>query len=283
MKPLISWLLSLTAIIGCTSNSVFNDEISSKDGYTFRGTVQIFDSHDAGQIYVWLEAFNLGTWTDESGKYEIILPPASAQSGGGLSGEFRVFYYLANYGLKYSKIYIEKGKLQYGKLALDNNGAIREIIILSKILAITTYTDTIIYYEFSGHIPITIYLENLIDTVEVEYLSIYKNAFDGVFLLADTADIDQAIPISYSEIKKNYIIAQPSKLVMTLWISKYLFEPGNYYIIPFIFIKQKDLPSLLLTSISEQYQAFGTEYLKLPFRRETGILKVLEENPGIPE
>jgi hypothetical protein len=281
VRQLTSSALLIIGILGCTGNSIFNDEISSLDGYSFHGSVTITGLQNAERIYVWLEAFDVGTWTDNTGYFELRLPPAGTQSGGGLTGEFSVFYYIANYGLESSRIYVEKGKLQYGERSLDEKGAIREHISLSKILEITTDTDTIIYREFSGHIPITVSLQNLIDTVDVEYLSIYENAFDGLFLLADTASTAQAIAISYSEIKKNFIVTKPIDLTMTLWVSKYLFEPGDYYMIPYIYVKQKDLPIQLLRSITKDYHLFGNEYLKIPFRLNAGMLTVLNEKPGV--
>jgi hypothetical protein len=279
MKLLITCFLISIWFFDCTGNTVFNDEISSLDGYSFHGRVKVFDSRNAGQIYTWLEEFDVGAWTDSTGYFEIELPPAGTQSGGGLTGEFRIYYYIANYGLQYSSIYVEKGKLQYGKLSLDEKGSIRGEISLSKILEITTHTDSIIYSEYSGHLTINISLKNLIDTVGVEYLSIYEKTFDGLFLRADTARVDQSIPISYSEIKKSFAITKPTKLIMTLWVSEYLFEPGNYYMIPYVYVMQKDLPLPLLRSITEQYNTFGNEYLKLPYRRNDGILKVFKEKP----
>ena len=279
MKLLVFCIIISIGFIGCTGNTLFDDEISSLDGYSFHGRIKVLGSRNGGQVYTWLEEFDVGTWTDSSGYFELKLPPAGTQSGGGLTGEFRVYYYIANFGLQTSRIYVEKGKLQYGKLSLDEKGAIRGEISLAQILEITTHTDSIIYSEYSGHITIDVSLQNLIDTVEVEYLSIYDDTFDGLFLRADTVDMDQAITISYSEIKKSFIITNLSELAMTLWVSKYLFQPGDYYMIPYLYVKQKDLPLSLLRSITEQYNTFGNEYLKLPFRRNDGILKVLKEKP----
>jgi hypothetical protein len=280
-RQLTTCFLLIIGLISCTGNAVFNEKISSLDGYSFHGRAKITGSSDAGQIYVWLESFNIGTWTDNTGYFELQLPPASTQSGGGLTGEFKLFYYIANYGLEISRIYIEKGRLQYGKLSLEEGGSIRDLITLTQMLEITTHTDTVIYSEFSGHIPIVVTLKNLIDTVDIEYLSIYENSFDGLFFLADTAQLDQAIPISYSQIKKQHEILKPTELIMTLWVSEYLFEPGNYYMIPYLYIKQKDLPQPLLETISGEYDAFSTDYLKLPFRRNNGVLKILKEKPNI--
>ena len=96
-------ILIVIGLLGCTGNSIFDDEISSLDGYSFHGIVKIAGSSDAENVYIWLEAFNIGAWSDSTGAFELHIPPAKTQSGEGLTGEYRVFYYIANYGIKISE------------------------------------------------------------------------------------------------------------------------------------------------------------------------------------
>ena len=74
-------ILIVIGLLGCTGNSIFDDEISSLDGYSFHGIVKIAGSSDAENVYIWLEAFNIGAWSDSTGAFELHIPPAKTQSG----------------------------------------------------------------------------------------------------------------------------------------------------------------------------------------------------------
>ncbi|MGH7453286.1 MAG: hypothetical protein ACRENG_18195, partial [bacterium] len=100
MKNLMSLLMvaaSLAVLSGCTSNPFGNDKISSEKRKV-SGTVGLADQANAKDIYVWLAGFNVSTYTNEQGGFEINLPPKPAQSANGaVSGIFSLYFYMANY------------------------------------------------------------------------------------------------------------------------------------------------------------------------------------------
>ena len=55
--------------LNCTNNPFGNDEISDK-GRKITGTVKLTDNSSPQGIYVWLEAIEVGTYTDADGFFE---------------------------------------------------------------------------------------------------------------------------------------------------------------------------------------------------------------------
>jgi len=129
--------------LSCTDNPFFEDTDFLSDKLVIKGTVELDQSEDASGVYVWLEGLNVSTYTNSEGKFELHLASPSALPGGATAwnGQYTLYYYLMNYSPDTSAILIRNGKVEFGKLGVDNTGHISKTIKLNQILGIKTEID----------------------------------------------------------------------------------------------------------------------------------------------
>jgi len=96
------------------------------------GKVRLSDNSDPSNVFIWLEGLNISTYTDEAGEFILNIPPPQFQPGGGMSGDFRLFYYVGNYKCTSSSVVIRDGYIDCGVGDVDSEGNVNEIIILTK-------------------------------------------------------------------------------------------------------------------------------------------------------
>ena len=108
----------LLTLSGCTWNPFGEEEISS--GYReISGNVQLNDGSNPDGIYVWLEGFNAGTYTDGTGQFSLTLPQSGSS---GLSGVYKLYCYVANYELDYAQVVIQDGEFAYSRGDINKEG-----------------------------------------------------------------------------------------------------------------------------------------------------------------
>ena len=79
---IIFFLLSIFLFSGCTG-SPFSDNEIPQETRRITGKVEISDNtHSPEGVYVWLGGFDIGTFTDQDGEFEITLPSTAQNSGG---------------------------------------------------------------------------------------------------------------------------------------------------------------------------------------------------------
>jgi len=71
------------------------------DRQLLQGKVTLEGASDNSKILVYFEKFDIFTETDIDGNFNIILPPPHLQPGDGITGAFRIYYYVANYKIRY--------------------------------------------------------------------------------------------------------------------------------------------------------------------------------------
>ena len=95
-------------LVGCTSNPFWEDKPSKKveiEGYVFANE-RVSDA----SVFVYVEELNVFTYADSSGYFSIDLLNLESEVGN-FSGSVKVFYYLHNYKVAYSNLFITNGRL----------------------------------------------------------------------------------------------------------------------------------------------------------------------------
>lgn len=275
--PFVLFPLMIMLLNTCTENPFFDDRIEIKDQRHLQGRVILGDLAGDEGIFIWLDGFKLSTWSDSQGNFELQLPQVKTQPGGGLTGSFNLYCYVANYQVGIVSLPILDGQFEYGKGPINMKGNLRETIVLRKILDIqTTINPNTMPVESKDPIHFRVRLENLAEPVEV---GTYHNSFGNPSCLVIRHEDD---PIE----KALLLQGQPGiyKLILidtvTVWdmfyqFSPYFFRPGTYEITPYLQIQQKELPVGLLKSIDENILEFNYQYLKWPLRHRAGQLTVV--------
>ena len=284
----ISTLFIISAVyVGCTDNPFFEDTDFLSDKLIIKGTVELDQSEDASGVFVWLEGLNVYTYTKSNGEFELHLNSPALLPGGAAAwnAEYKLYYYLANYKYETSSILLRNGKVEYGKLDVDNNGRINKIIRLIELLGIRTTispcsikTNTIfkqkVDLNFTIHLE-TVRLTTYVPLDETSGCVIFKRLDApqalSVFALANKNTL-RPIEITTSQVWKMQLGGINEMGVKDM--DPIPIESGLYEVIPYLVIEQTGLPDGLLQSISPYYKTFSAEYLKLPFKWNVDTLLV---------
>jgi hypothetical protein len=270
-------------VMSCTNNPFSSSKINPPDKQTIQGTVKLSDNTGPDSIFIWLEGVKLSTFTDESGKFKLQLPPPETQPGSGINGIYRLFYYVANYEIQTSVFEIIGGNFVFGQGELDDEGNIRETIILNKLIDIKTVIQPSVIREIdSMRLTISVFIDPYVNSVEI---TVPKNT-DGwlqamIFRKID-APLSQAVLYGSDQCSMTEVLLQPARWEMGVkawWLSPRLYrtlEPGEYEVIPYLRIIQDELPDALIKGIGEDADKFHYHYLKIPIKQEVGHLTVTE-------
>lgn len=268
--------------VGCIK-SPFENEIKAQPR-VLRGQVQLNERQDeVAGVFVWLEGFNLGTRTDSLGRFQIEIPAAFLAAGGkNLNGTFRLFFYVANYRLRFVEIVVRNGWFEYGHGGLNANGDLIEPIRLFKILTIETLVDPPqVPQSYTAGIDMQVTFRAIGDSVEIIVPKSVGGLLGGIFFRhVQTGEIFIDIPDVGADTRERVLIGnEPVSRRQVFQLNganfRELFLPvGNFEVIPFFFIEQDNMPPGLLQGLGENVEAPAPEYLKIPFRREGGKFRV---------
>lgn len=92
----------------CTENPLFDD--NQMTGNVIKGQVLLKDKTSDHFAYVWLEGFDLGTMTEKNGGFQLDL--STSKHGGGLVGQFNLYFYVNNDQLDSATVLIHNGTVQ---------------------------------------------------------------------------------------------------------------------------------------------------------------------------
>jgi hypothetical protein len=130
-------ILVLLFFRSCTDNPFIDTPLL--EPHQINGKVQLADGGTADSIFIWLQGFNLSTYTDIKGEFKILLPPREVQGdGAGYSGHYPLWYFLANYTIASVSIGFSAGEVSLGQTDIDANGRFYNPVILEKLLDIST-------------------------------------------------------------------------------------------------------------------------------------------------
>ena len=274
-------LIVLLFLFGCTHNPFFSDEIETNEKLSFTGNVKLLNTNDHSGVMVYLEGLDIFTETDENGDFRIDLDlEPQLQSGQGLTGFYKVYYYVSNYRLEYSTVFMNKGEFAFSTADLNGKGELLHQIVLQKLLDVrTTVEPANITENFEGNIKINVHLDNKIGPVLV--LTCIKGKTLGSAYLQRRAGTGPSIymlrnfSIDFTTVR---IDSSRTWLMEMNWphASNYI-DIGLYDVIPYLHIYQENIPQALLDKIGEDVTLFSPDYLKVPFHREETLLNIRED------
>jgi hypothetical protein len=287
-KQWIYLFLSLYLInyLGCTGNPVTEHEIVLPNRQ-IRGSVRLSDNLSNEGVYVWLEGFNIGTRTDSQGKFQITLP--SQGSPGGITGAFNLFYYVANFVLASTPVFIQNGEFVYSIGEIDSRGELSSPKFLLQNLFIETRVNpsSVSLSDLSEAgdqfviVRVDVILQAPVDSVIVFFPGLVNDTFGPlIFRNVNNGEISilesTITELVFSDL--DTIDAVPTTRIMALKLGRNDLLPGEYEIIPYLLVKEKGVPPLLIASLGERVEELGPNYLNIPFRRlgDNRFLKITD-------
>ena len=291
-------LISLTifSLFYCTSNPFGSDDVSSQ-GRKLTGTVALSDNVNPDNVYIWLGAIDVGTYSDSNGEFKLMLPPASSQSGGGITGHFNLYFYVANYNVDTASVVIHKGIIQTGQGDVNEDGKIKNTIILKKLINVSLYTSPAAYPDFTGYNkaiqeychsftgyeePLTVLTElsSTANSSIIKYPNVTQGPSSIIFFKNIDPDQNSTKMLTISE---NTVDAELTSDEITtnskIWITGFQLEPGmlpkgKYQIIPYFLIQQNAIPEELLNNLCADIETPGLDFINIPMKLSGGILEI---------
>jgi len=267
--PPIMWLLVIIILFftSCVKNPFWDDP--KMELPKIKGKLMLDDGSSPESAYIWLEEFDLGTYPDEKGQFKINIPPVSAQnSATGASGLFYLYFFLQNCVLDSIALDFANGKLSNSQLNINDDGSLKEPVILLKLINV----ETSIMDEFYPDLSVTIKLNTAFD--KVRYLShqvtVHKvTTFSGILINGGPENIT-LIMRDHFPLNSNYV-ERGTEVIWEVPLpvdSLNVMEAGDYEIVPFILVTQTNKPPAdLLDNFPPFAEKFHADYLSLPFNR----------------
>lgn len=274
----ISLLSIFIVTVACTNNPFGEDEISS-ESQTITGTVKLQSDTPDG-VYVWLEGFNVGTYTNSSGNFELKLPSPTRFAN--LTGNFNLFFYVANYSIDSADVVIHNGEVKYSIGNLDENGKLNSEKYLTKLMNIKLLVkesvfDDAIPMQDIGKVFMELTCRAVKNAVTVEFPRKSEGPLCIIFFQE----------ISPGDTYQNMVFTNPLALESNLAIDNMTPEPrywtgsfnkrelklpiGAYKIIPYCIIHQSKVPDELLKNFCRDKNNPTMEFVNLPIKIEEGV------------
>ena len=270
-------LLILILLTTCTKNTLFDDEVGDTDGLTISGKILLDKDSKPDNIYVWLGILNLGTYTDIAGNFKLELPHPESQPQKGISGEYPLYYYVANYKIDSSSVSLLNGKVIYNKSDINKDGEIRETIILKKLLTIyTSITPTSYSKDYYAYIQADLLLKSEFEQVSIRIFKYQRdmNWFTNIFFRNIDENTDDILFYRTSTLLREEEIEGERRLYMPIHTDSIRLETGTYEVIPYLKIIQENIPEGLMKSIGEDQVFVDSTFLTIPYKRQNAYLTV---------
>jgi hypothetical protein len=274
---LITGILLIPLGLTCVRNPVFDDDTIEPGISVLQGRVWLDDGSTPNGVLVWIQAFNIGVFTDDDGNFQLEIPLPSQQPGGGLNGAFDVYFYVANYRINRRTFVVLNGFIQDKQGDVGENGVLEDRVPLQKLISVSTVIKPgTILHDFQGTLKGVITLEAAYDSIFV-----VSRLRDDTLLAALVNPLDapqgSMRVVEYDSVMETVdaIYTTQTKWTFLMPFEPDLYATGQWEVIPFIWVPQVDIPQAMLDFLGEQVNALGPEYLKLPFKREGGDFSIL--------
>ena len=278
---------NLTAIllfflVGCTSNPFWRDKPSKKvkiEGYVFANE-RVSDA----SVFVYVEELNVFTYADSSGYFSIDLLNLESEVGN-FSGSVSVFYYLHNYKVAYSNLFITNGRLTGSQTDFDEYGTLIEPVILQKLLSLEISINNVWDRSNSDSLRFSLTLMSHDEPVSfLSYVNVLSdprrhvpsgillksNQNDAVYFDENDADLIKRTDLNSNDILQLEYNVSPNgflPFVIDDYISleQQLVQNGSHLILPYVFIIQENLPHQILSSMGlSNAQNISVEHFTMP-------------------
>ena len=252
-------ILFFTVLFSCTSNPFWEDNPSKK--ITIQGNVMAESKVSDIPIFVFIEGLNVYSQTDTSGFFSIELPNLELETGN-FSGAVKVFYYMHNYKIAYSTLYITNGRLTRSQTDFDEDGVLIETVFLKKLLSLDFSLNGSWNRSSGDSLRFSLKLTSFGEPVRfISYVNVIPNPRrdipSGVLLKSmqnsvvyydkNDADIIVRIDISSNDtVLLDYNISAdgffPFEVNDYISMDQQIMESGLYYVLPYIFVIQENIP-----------------------------------------
>lgn len=283
LTSIVVLCILMLMLTGCTENPFSGgDKVAASQ---ISGQVTLSHETDFSGIYVWLEGFNISTFTDSEGEFTLSLPPPASQSGGeGVNGDFNLYFYVSNFSLDSVGVTILNGDLVKSTKEIDETGSLKENITLSKLLNVEVAPKQ----ESASASESTIILVDVtltsprIDPVKTVMLRAHARTFlplSALFLKkVDTQEeIIKMVDIGSHINLVNFI---DSDLTLSYELRFELLPgelpAGEYQIIPYVMVGNMNPPVELINSLGDDVHEYHADFLNLPFKRSGGEFIIFE-------
>jgi len=267
----------IVTLFSCTKTPFGDEDISAGAGQV-SGVVQLYDGSSAENVYVWLEGFAIGSYTDSNGFFTLTLPPKSSHgTSSGVSGTFKLYFYLANYLLKSAQVVVQENEFVYSKGDINKDGKIYEPIVLRRFLRIQTeVSPASVKANNTNPIAVEVTLTATIDSATVVIPKSVGGMLGAVLIKKiDTSEVQIYQSAAGAITQEVILVGLVSKKVgMGFDLMQKPLATGKYKVIPYLFIAHEKLPAGLMDSLLPEVETLNSNYLKLPFNREGGDFEV---------
>ncbi|MFQ5754128.1 MAG: hypothetical protein ACE5HI_19235, partial [bacterium] len=237
-------------------------------------------------VFLWLAGYNISTYTNQDGEFQVLLPPQPKQvSATGTVEHDTLYFYLANYLLETARVMIVDGEFFYAREDIDKDGKVRGPIVMQRFLQISTYvTPPIVPIDFSDTIFVKTQLQADISCAEVgipkvDEINRKSNERPLGAILVKKLDSEQVFIVrSDSLAEGNYVetVCRNTVILELKFVFAYVqLPPGVYEVIPYLWITPKGAPQGLLEKLGSHVNELGRNYLQKPMRRKDGSFEVM--------
>jgi len=253
-------ILFFIVLFNCTSNPFWEDNPSKK--ITIQGNVVAESRASDTPVFVFVEGLNVFSQTDTSGFYSIELPNLELETGN-FSGAVKVFYYMHNYKIAYSTLYITSGRLTGSQTDFDKDGVLLETVTLKKLLSLDFSLNgswnrsdgdslrfSLILNSYEEPVSILSYVNVIPDPRRYVPSGVLLKSMQnsGVYYDKNDADIIVHTDISANEtVVFDYDISAdgffPFEVNDYISMDQQIMENGLYHVLPYIFVIQENIPN----------------------------------------
>lgn len=280
----------------CTNNPFGKDDIS---GSTVSIIGNVYSS--AGAVlegcYVWLAGVNVGTFSTKDTGFKLNIPPPNSQPGGGITGAFKLYCFLSNYKTDTTTVVLHRGQLQLDQGGINENGETKKAFRLTKLADINVsvtpnsfplpppYNDPISehcnpYTGYDDPMQVTMTVNSTVDYLLIKYPRTLKGPASLLILKQIDADIDFMTMIAIdssitgSNLASSYVAYGNSSWQADHTLAPGFLPKGNYFVFPYFFITQPDIPDELINNLIQNRQNPGFDILNVPVKMTVGKLAI---------
>lgn len=263
-------------ISSCTGNPLSDNNIQGQNTQ-ISGNVELRDNINPEGTFVWFEGFNSSTRVNKSGDYKLFVPPNQSQGGtNGISGVFKIYFYLANYKLTNAEVAIRNGKFVYSSGDVNEDGKLPQIYMYRHLSIDTKISPPSVLSNYTGTIDVDLTLQgNAPMFVEIPFTIPGQL---GAILVRNVETNEIFTFRAYPHMSTSEIVEIGSGVVRrTLGFDLLTFTlpQGKYEVIPYLIIKRNDVPSALLIKLGN-VRSFGPSYLNMPIKRTGGNFEITQ-------
>jgi len=276
---LLAFSLMFLLFIGCEQNPIGDDKIDMPNR-RISGTVDFGTNLSPEGVFVWLDGFDMFTYTDPEGKFEFFLPPPAAQANPkGVTGAFDVFYYVANYHLGRTRVYTQNGNFLYSGSEFNSEGELiqkkslfRKLEAQIHVRPASAHSDsiTVVAGTTDFLLRVDVALRTPKDSVIVFYPGLFQNTYNP--LMFRNIETDQVKVLSstiagFVNSPYDTVDARGSVRTMAVPIFPNELGKGTFEVIPFIRVESTDIPEGIKRELELDSVVPGEKYLRIPFVR----------------